>query len=94
MCASMCEAVTGNTPVAAPNPGPSTGATPNPELPGVTVDPYGADDGPMVDDGSGEDMHDDEIQKLEAKKKAKRERMKFNRSLESALPRITVHSKF
>ncbi|CAE7816704.1 unnamed protein product, partial [Symbiodinium sp. CCMP2456] len=29
-------------------------------------------------------MDDDEIQKLEAKKKAKRERMKFNRSLESA----------
>ena len=77
----MCQAVSG----------PSIMATPPPVPESATMDPYGPNAGPMVD-GDGEEPDDDdyETQRLEEKKRAKRNRMKFNRSLESALPHISL----
>ena len=83
------------------NPQPSDGAalapaTENPQPSDLNkVDPYGGI-GHMVDHDSdcpSEDYADEEeLRMQEAKKKAKRDRMKFNRSLQSALPHIKVHA--
>ena len=57
--------------------------------PFVMADPYPPYPVAIVGAASeDEEDYDEEIAKLEAKKKAKRDRMKFNRSLESTLPQM------
>ena len=74
----MCQAVATTGKADTKEQGPYVMADPYPPYPVAIVGAASED---------GED-YDEEIAKLEAKKKAKRDRMKFNRSLESALPHM------
>ena len=58
------------------------------------MDPYqDGGDGPVVEDPDAASDDNEDERKLEAKRKAKRERMKFNRSLESVLDEIISCNK-